>query len=148
MKPKWSSTESLLTWKGCPRGTLRLGTWEPLSSWAEPKCIPWLARGEALAQDEREKKPGLARHKLLYHHISIFIECCHLSNIKLCCYRGMCSFPTNADTFIPYENSSSLFHYFLQSVQELVFIYLSCNKDGVFLQHKISQTTHPGSAAF
>ena len=29
------------------------------------KCVPRLVRGEDLAQAEWEKKPGLARHKLL-----------------------------------------------------------------------------------
>lgn len=118
------------------------------------KCIPRLARGEDLAQAEWEKKPGTCQAQVAqHHHISIFIECCRLSNVKSCCYLRMCRFSTNADMLAPYENSFNPFHYFLHN-QSKVFKSLSSfsfshNKDGFFfLQCTKFQATHPKSAAF
>lgn len=114
------------------------------------KCIPRLARGEDLAQAEWEKKPRTCQAQVAqHHHISIFIECCRLSNVKLCCYLRMCRFSTNADMLAPYENSFNPFHYFLHN-QSKVFKSLSSfsfshNKDGLFfffsLVHKIPGNT-------
>lgn len=136
MKPNGSSTKSLLTWKGCTRDACGLGTTEPQSS----QCQRLLGRDQRhpqagsctsrMGEKTRTCQAQVAQH----HHISIFIECCRLSNVKLCCYLCMCRFSPNADILAPYENSFSPFRYFLLN-QSKVFKSLSSfsflhNKDG------------------
>jgi len=91
--------------------------WEsPSAPGLGPKCVPRLAKGEDLAQAEWEKKNRVCQAQVAqHHHISIFIECCRLSDVKLCCYLRMCRYATNADILTPYENSLNPFHYFLHN---------------------------------
>lgn len=56
-----------------------------------------------MGEETRTCQTQVAQH----HHISIFMECCCLSNVKLCCYLPVCSSPTNADALAPCENFPS-----------------------------------------
>lgn len=71
-----------------------------------------------------------------HHHISIFIECCRLSNVKLGCYLRMCRFSTNADILTSCFNSFDRFHYFYPTQSEVFKSFSSFpfyhNKDGLF----------------
>lgn len=118
MKPNGPSTKYLFTEeKGGIRDALGLGARGPRCRrlWAGAALHPLAGRGDDPAQAEsqtgeetRTCQAQVAQH----HHISIFIECCCLSNVKLGCYLRMCRFSTNADILALYYNSFSPFHYF------------------------------------
>lgn len=110
---------------------------------------PWLA-GDApaltesqMGEEMRTCQAQVAQH----HHISIFIECCRLSNVKLGCYLHMCRFSTNADILTSCFNSFNQFYYFYPT-QSKVFKSFSlfsyyCNKDGFFFSSAQSQAAQP-----
>lgn len=87
-----------------------------------------------------------------HHHISIFIECCRLSNVKLGCYLRMCRFSTNADILTSCFNSFDWFHYFYPTQSEVFKSFSSFpfyhNKDGLFFSNVQSQATQPQMLQF